>query len=376
MPTINLASAITNNLSSVSGNLSFPDIPIHTSFPMPGIKDMQIGNTTLYATSTSSGREITLLDKDNKNAVIYIIDTKNNVIGGTDKFLLLSQNDSKIEKVQITETFSENDPSLFFFGKKTVPINFSGKVLDADSAESGLEYKGQWAKGLKYFWDTKLRASVLVKNSWIAIIVVDDEIYKGYPIELSFNKSSTDSYSQMFSMSWVITSQIPLINSADLTKFEDYFSNFGDSNMLKHIVTQYFALQTDINILNSIVSTVNKEFTENQSSQIIFSTTDLVGASFMDLTSISPQPQLIANQNEDGSVSLSTTVIASINKKYDGSVTAVPWLSGMVSGNMVTLNNTGAASPSTPFNLLTSRQETLGNYWVKWLNTNKQYLHK
>lgn len=180
-----------------------------------------------------------LLSKDGKNALIMILSRGSKTVDVqhiTDKILLQNIQQQKTEKVQVTETFREFDPAIFFFGKRTVPYAFSGRLLNSDRIDG--KNNTNWCAGFELFWDEHLRGTRLAEQNKIAIMIVDDELYEGYPISLSVNKNSMDEYTAGFSMSWIITNHTTLLNSADLNKFMFYMNDADVNALYNKLLTQ------------------------------------------------------------------------------------------------------------------------------------------
>ena len=169
-------------------------------------------------------RQYDFKDKDAKNAVIMIMNTNTSestlIEKVTDKFLLHNIQKEHTEKVQLMETFDENLPSITFFGKKTPVYAFTGTLFNNNTFSPGqTELKTQWAAGFELYWREHLRGSVLAKENKIAVMILDDELYEGYPITLSIQKNSSNDHTVNFSMSWIITKADTLIAKDALRKY-------------------------------------------------------------------------------------------------------------------------------------------------------------
>lgn len=199
------------------------------------IKRIILGSRTFIARKE---RPTDLIAKDGKNAIIMLLNTnteKVDVTKITDKLLVQNIQQSKIERAQVTETFQEKDPSIFFFGKRTTSYVFVGQLLNTDrDVAAPYNLYTNWTAGFQRYWDEHLRGTKLAENKKIAVMLVDDEMYEGYPVSLSINKSSMTEYTASFSMTWIITKHTSLLDNSHLDKF----MFFSDDEKLKRVFDQ------------------------------------------------------------------------------------------------------------------------------------------
>ena len=97
------------------------------------------------------------------------------------KFLLSSVQPSSREKVQAIRGFGEE---YFFnaFGKDVPIYTISGVLINFRSAHD-------WVRDFKDLYENYLRAYVLVREKWMAVLHYSNRWIRGYPI--SFNESET-----------------------------------------------------------------------------------------------------------------------------------------------------------------------------------------
>lgn len=224
--------------------------------PANEVKLSSGGSTWIKLTKTNKTEVLT--PKEGLQAAIFIIESNGTVVSGTDKFFLEFISEQVSEKISVSETFAENDPSIYIFGKKNLPITFSGSVYNADHLVKG-SLHGQWEKGLKEWWKTSLRAGALIKNGeslgpQIAMLVADNEIFYGYPIKLSFSKNANEPLMSKFSMTWVLTGKSFIVNTKELGEFME----FGDSNKIQEIHKQEGIIRRDTTIIRDILNVINR----------------------------------------------------------------------------------------------------------------------
>lgn len=97
------------------------------------------------------------------------------------KFLLSSVQPSNREKIQAIRGFGEE---CFFnaFGKDVPIYTISGVLINFRGVHD-------WVKDFRDLYDNYLRAYVLVKEKWMAVLHYSNRWIRGYPI--SFNESET-----------------------------------------------------------------------------------------------------------------------------------------------------------------------------------------
>ena len=356
---------------------------------------------------------------DGMAAYIFILDNSRHIVNGTDRFLLQSIMEQKNEKFQVTETFSEDNPAIFFFGKRTTSYSFAGRLLDGESMKKWTSPAGstpisraQWKKGFQDYWDNYLRASKLLKmdkGPGLAMLMVDNEVYQGYPVFLGSNKTSSDTYTAGFSMTWIVTSHTHLLDTGALADF----MNFGDSKTLQKALQDYSQLQTELNIHQTLSKVIHnaldaeaahtgKTTIEYNAGKFLATSTtstqfkDFLSPSVMNyignMSSSTPDGPAIAapagssstteeiRTNEDATVEvtywMSPLAVNTLKNKYNDKlykVTAVPWL--VACGDSTPLSSSGDTSPeSMNLQLFDQRVADVQAYIAAWVANQKRIL--
>lgn len=225
------------------------------------VRRITAGGTTVISRGE---RRITPQTKEDKVAVIMILNSKGDIVRATDRFFLQTIQEQKTEKVQLYETFDENAPSLTFFGKKTLPYSFIGKLMNARNASDSKSDQYEWTASFEAFWDTELRASKLAEKKCIAVLVVDDTLYEGYPISKQVSKNSVDGFTTSFSMSWIIVDHQPTIHREALLK-TFFLNSEADIDALVNNINKASVLEGYISIL---VREIDKIMSQKKSSDV------------------------------------------------------------------------------------------------------------
>jgi len=112
------------------------------------------------------------------------------------RFILTAVNISSSEKFQVTYSFDEE--WLFSVFGKEVPIyDISGILINFKSPHD-------WTKDFKELYENYMRAYVLVKNKWMAVLHYSNRWIRGYPIFYSNMASSETETFAPFSMRMVV----------------------------------------------------------------------------------------------------------------------------------------------------------------------------
>lgn len=172
-----------------------------------------VGSTSVVQTMRSAVKLSSTEGMSLKEGPAYIIVAPFNKTLGTasgkptavsDKFLLQSLNEVRQERAQIIETFS--DPTVLFFGERVRVYTMTGTLLDAIKGDAD-EVAYNWAVAFRLFYEDVLRGTQLAKGPSIAALVVNDQVYWGYPTNLNMNTDSRNPYLCTFNMSWIILQQ-------------------------------------------------------------------------------------------------------------------------------------------------------------------------
>lgn len=151
----------------------------------------------------------------------------------SNKFFLQGIDESRREKAQILETFSE--PLVLFFNQKTKVYNFKGTFLDAHKMKAyGLKDQViyNWAMAFRKFYEEELRGTMLAELNKIALMTVNSQVYMGYPISLDINTNAGSPMANAFSMTWIIIDQLLLPPS-------QYLSNGQSTEYTKELRDLY-----------------------------------------------------------------------------------------------------------------------------------------
>jgi hypothetical protein len=259
-------------------------------------------NINGQVTAINFNRDIVLKEKIDKNAIIYIVNKKGEIVSRTNKFILQAINEADAEKVQVTETFVEDAPSIFFFGKKTPAYTFMGKLLNASvDTENPFStdvnpnsVRGEWVKGFKHYWNEKLRGSKLLSPKdkkyapYIALMVVEDTFYKGYPMALNVNRTSADEYSAAFSMTWIITQSGTLLEPSALMTFMEGIAEISVDDLNK--LAKLYAYK---DILDSIKAEIDRAVRYNHTSEWYVSLGTFSTITYNDVYSSNPSKKYL-----------------------------------------------------------------------------------
>lgn len=133
----------------------------------------------------------------------------------TNKFLITQWQETRVEKLQVLETF--NSSILNFFDEKTRAYVFAGVLLEGERTTPLLEREVSevkhtylWSQSFRKLWDDHLRGTKLVESNNIAIISMVNNVMFGYPVSLSLNTSAQNPDTVTFQMQFICTSQTVL----------------------------------------------------------------------------------------------------------------------------------------------------------------------
>lgn len=137
-------------------------------------------------------------------AVMYVVDANTNAIQYiTNKFYLTGSQELREEKAQIMETFGS--AVSFFFGQKQTIYSFSGMLLEAGSPLANYEHKYLWTSSFLSLYDNHLRASKLAEQKNKAVLVFENNILYGYPINMNIQRNSNSPAANQFSFAMLVT---------------------------------------------------------------------------------------------------------------------------------------------------------------------------
>jgi len=137
-------------------------------------------------------------------AVMYVVDaTTNEIKYLTNKFYLTGTQELREEKAQIMETFGS--AVSFFFGQKQTIYSFSGALLEAGSSLANFEHKYLWTSSFLSLYDNHLRASKLAEHKNKGVLVFENNILYGYPINLNVQRTAGSPVANQFSFAMLVT---------------------------------------------------------------------------------------------------------------------------------------------------------------------------
>lgn len=126
--------------------------------------------------------------------LIKNIDT-GNIVAATNKFLVTDWQETRMEKLQVIETFHSS--TLNWFDEKTKNYAFAGVLLEAERAipllsldTDNVKHTYLWSQSFRKLWSEYLRGTKLVENNNICVISLMNNIMFGYPHSINFTTNA------------------------------------------------------------------------------------------------------------------------------------------------------------------------------------------
>lgn len=183
---------------------------------------------------------------DTPTTIMVLKKSDSSIVYQTNKFILQSITKPQQERFQIIETFGK--PHVFFYDERTKIYTLNGVMLDAFffdgyTGDQSHKYRNMWALGFQDFYNKHLRGYELKRVGHIAALYVNGWLIKGYPIQFTISKESTQMPEAVsFQMTWVIENEI-LLNAkeAELVYMGTSFNKklIPLINKLNKLLTEY-----------------------------------------------------------------------------------------------------------------------------------------
>ncbi len=110
-------------------------------------------------------------------------------------WLLTSVQESRVEKVQIVETFG--DTYVYAFGERPRTLQFTGKLVNS------IDYP--WKAVFWENWENYFRATKLVEQDARMYISFDDVLVEGYPLQAAVHQDANEPNACSFQFSFLVT---------------------------------------------------------------------------------------------------------------------------------------------------------------------------
>lgn len=203
------------------------------------------------------------------------------VVAATNKFMLTQWQETRIEKVQIMETFDSS--TLSWFDEKTKTYSFGGFLLEAEKNQTLAEleegdesYVYLWAQSFRSLWNEKLRGTILVKEGNIATLTVMNNVLIGYPFALNITTTADNPNMTQFGFQFICTKHIQLNK-----KIKDLYDPARYSTTAQKL--RGYEWQTKIEAILILL----KKASEEQNYDKINQLKDLIQKLYTDPTSVS-----------------------------------------------------------------------------------------
>ena len=123
-------------------------------------------------------------------------------------FFLTGVQETTREKFQIIQTFGTD--FMFAFGRSPLIYAFNGIVFNT--------LNKQWKNNLRFLYDTKFRATQLVKANRRAIMTFEDVVVEGYLLNMDMAINSQNPHAVPFSFSMYIINEFRVTSLANETR--------------------------------------------------------------------------------------------------------------------------------------------------------------
>jgi hypothetical protein len=129
-----------------------------------------------------------------------------NPLATYNKFLLNNVAINKYEKMQVNETFGK--PFLFLFGRRVVPIMFTGLLINRQNYATLNKEKIElaevdWESTFIDFYDDYLDMNKSAKQNLVVWITVQDFVFKGYLVNNTLVYDATNPMATQMSFQFI-----------------------------------------------------------------------------------------------------------------------------------------------------------------------------
>ena len=217
-------------------------------------------------TRSQKPQPISITPQDKTSAVLLVLDEQFNptstaaLTGGvaaySNRFYLTTMVEARKERLQILETFG--DAAIFFFDERTKIYNFAGQLLETKTDFLFGSNFYLWGSAFHELYESIARGTELVKNNRIAVLVIDNYLLYGWPINLDMQRDSMNTAKQ-FSFSMIIREH-KLITSKleDLYTIQQFVPPCSEESpgLLQDLSISITFQLTTLNTLNEEIATI------------------------------------------------------------------------------------------------------------------------
>lgn len=210
--------------------------------------NVNISDTSTYASAiTGSGGS---LDQAVNGSSAY---------GGYASFLLTGVQAGLNEKVQVTETFGDNEV-YYYFGRQPMTFSFSGVLIDS--------VENDWLTQWLYMYSQVMRGTSLAKNYQLLKIVLPNMTLIGTMAGMNFSQSSERDTDIPFSFQFLVKRLIPTpvnlmgtafspdASSINFNSGNDFLSQSGINTVKSSLSSYYDTIQSATSSVSSVASSL------------------------------------------------------------------------------------------------------------------------
>ncbi len=182
-----------------------------------------------------------------------LIKNKNtgNLVAATNKFLITNWQETRVERLQVLETFHSS--TLNWFDEKTRNYSFNGILLEAERAiplltkdVDEVAHTYLWSQSFRKLWDDHLRGSKLVEAQNICVLSMMNNVMFGYPHAIAFSTSAQNTDVVAFQFQFICTKQNTLGSKLSHNYSPDTFNYLQQLDDNPALYEQYLSTRIDL----------------------------------------------------------------------------------------------------------------------------------